>query len=78
MPRIEVETGYYIKLKKLYTPPNNKYKSILKEKKSYKATKRLPPTLTHLHDVLNITRPNSIDAEIVFSAVMTQLMLQLI
>ena len=46
--------------------------------KSYEATEPLPPTLTHLHNMLKIIRPNSIGAEIVFSAVMTQLMLQLI
>ena len=37
-------------------------------------TKRLPPTLAHLHNILKIIRPNSIDAEIMFSAVMQGLL----
>ena len=48
---------------KLPTQTYDKYKSILKEIKSYKATKRLPPTLTDLHNILNIFLPPSIVAE---------------
>ena len=64
-----------------YMTPYNKKRQIqinTKKMKSYEATEPLPPTLTHLHNMLKIIRPNSIGAEIVFSAVMTQLMLQLI
>ena len=75
MPRIELGTAITLNCNKLPTPTNDKYKSIQKEMKSYEATKRPPPTLTHLQNILKIIQPNSIGAEKVFSVVMTQLML---